>query len=287
MSFFEHYELIYGQRWKAIWEALSKNEFKVARATLESQSSLELKHFTQNGDFNDCFYPPTCEGQKAQALYYLDFASIVAARALGARPCERVLDMCAAPGGKALVLSFDMKGQGLLVCNEPSRQRRERLKRVLREHVDESNDFQIQVKGLDGTVIGMRESENFDRILIDAPCSGERHLLAKESELKKWTAKRSKRLAARQYGLLCSGLLALKKGGHMLYSTCSLSPFENDEVIAKLLKKKGEYLTLDNDQVWQRWGPLEGMERTPYGFRFLPDTSPGMGPLYFSLLKKL
>ncbi len=120
----------------------------------------------------------------------------------------------------------------------------------------------------------------FDKILLDAPCSGEQHLLHSTKELDKWSIKRTKRLSQAQYGLLCSAILALKENGQVLYSTCSLSPMENDQVIERFLEKKGNTAVLDLPNI-----ELEAIERTKYGYIMLPDISRA-GPIYFSRLKK-
>jgi 5-methylcytosine rRNA methyltransferase NSUN4 len=96
--------------------------------------------------------------------------------------------------------------------------------------------------------------------------------------MKKWGLGRSKRLASRQFAMLSSALLVLKGGGLMAYSTCALSPFENDGVIEKLMKKKG-----DQVQIIKKDFPYG--ERTEYGTIFLPDKGP-FGPFYLALIKK-
>lgn len=281
-AFFDFFYDVYGDRWEGLLNSLKKEEFKIARYPRSEKVDEEL--FVSHRDFGDCYVPNNGEDELS-TVYYLDFASVVAARSLGAKEHQSVLDLCAAPGGKSLVLAYDMNYQGNLICNELSRNRRERLKKVLRLFVPES--FSVTVKGLDGSQFGMKFPNRFDKILVDAPCSGERHLLKSQKELMKWSRKRSKRLAARQYGLLCSALLALKSGGSLVYSTCSLSPFENDGVIERLLKKKGDNIRLENDFIAHQWKDLKMMEKTTYGLMFLPDKAQNMGPLYFSKIRKL
>ena len=97
----------------------------------------------------------------------------------------------------------------------------------------------------------------------------------------KWTPKRGAKLAIRQYALLAAAWQALKPGGYVLYSTCSINPKENDGVIAKLINRKKE-------EVEKLESPLEveNLERTEYGYILLPDRAKA-GPIYFSLLQKL
>jgi 16S rRNA C967 or C1407 C5-methylase (RsmB/RsmF family) len=189
--------------------------------------------------------------------------------------------MCAAPGGKSLVLAEKLNGTGTLICNEYSLNRRQRLIQVMQQYVPrEVREKHIWVKGLDGMAYGMRDKGIYDSILLDAPCSGERHLLENPAELKKWSRNRTQKLSQKQYGLLTSALLALSSKGYLLYSTCSISPLENDGVIDHLIKKKS-----DTFNVVQIERPHELAEPTEHGWIFLPDRS-GFGPLYFCLLQK-
>ena len=132
---------------------------------------------------------------------------------------------------------------------------------------------------MDGGRIGLKEKEDYQKILIDAPCSGERHMLRNPSLLKKWSPARSKNLSQRQYTLLASGWAALTRGGRLVYSTCSISNLENDAVISRLVKKKGDAVQI----VKQDW--FFG-EATQWGWQILPDQDEGWGPLYFSILAK-
>jgi 16S rRNA C967 or C1407 C5-methylase (RsmB/RsmF family) len=99
-------------------------------------------------------------------------------------------------------------------------------------------------------------------------------------ELEEWKPKRSQSLAQRQYALLCAALLAVKPGGTVMYSTCSISHYENDDVIAKLLKKKGDTFKLMN------LNNFKGAEKTEYGLQFLPDNC-GFGPMYCCKIQRV
>jgi 16S rRNA C967 or C1407 C5-methylase (RsmB/RsmF family) len=112
---------------------------------------------------------------------------------------------------------------------------------------------------------------------VDAPCSGERHLLGNPKELVLWSESRSKKLAQRQYALLTAALLAIKSGGRIVYSTCSISPYENDGVITELKRRKGDSFRV------QDVSNLEVGEKTEHGVQFLPDQI-GWGPIYMCAL---
>jgi 16S rRNA C967 or C1407 C5-methylase (RsmB/RsmF family) len=253
--FDEYFFSIYGERWAALRHSLLAPS---ARSTY----SLYGGH----------------------ATYSLDPASIEVATALNLQSDSKILDLCAAPGGKTLIL-FDrwMKlkndPSGQFTSNELSFARRKKLEEVLRTHVPEEIRNQIKVTQWDGEQVGMRQKEQYDRILVDAPCSSERHLLEQDAQQMDWKKSRTENLARRQYSLLCSALLALKPNGELIYSTCSISPKENDEVIARILDRK-------SDQAEIIELPLRMGQRTRYGIEIFPDQCAGAGPIYYAGLRK-
>jgi len=211
-------------------------------------------------------------------FYKMDPASIAAARALEVQDGDTVLDMCAAPGGKTLVLAEGLGPTGQMVANELSPKRRFRMMAVLKRYLSEEARARVDVRGFDGALYGLKKPETYDRILLDAPCSGDRGLLHKPVELENWSPKRAKNFAIRQYALLASAFSALKPGGRLVYSTCALSPFENDGVIEKLGKKKPGLF-----QVKKTTGVLG--EETEYGRLILPDRHQA-GPIFFAVVEK-
>jgi 16S rRNA C967 or C1407 C5-methylase (RsmB/RsmF family) len=247
---------VYKDRWPAIWQALHQ----------------PVKYEMRKNEFYT-------EG--LTEFYKMDPASIVVAKSLDVQIHDSVLDMCAAPGGKSLILAEALKQTGQLISNEISKDRRERLMRVFQDYILKDQRQNVYVKGLDGNQYGLQMPEKFDRVLCDVPCSGERHLIENTSEFKSWTEKRSRNLAIRQYSLLSSGWLACKPGGRIVYSTCSISPLENDEIIKKLKKRRGIEILREQDQVKNSF-----IEATEYGYQILPDTS-YFGPMYFAVLLKV
>ena len=251
MEFFDYYEKLFADRWPALLESL-KGEGKAT----------ELR-------FGDALEP-----------YFLDEASVFAARALGVEPGDDVLDMCAAPGGKTLVLASMLKGEGSLQSNDRSPDRRERLKHVIENSLPEAWRNVIKVTGYDGMKFGLHKKECFDKILLDAPCSSDRHVLNSPSHLEVWSAKRVKRLSVEQGALLASAVDALKPGGTIVYGTCALSPMENDDVVRKILKKRPAMQSVEIVEL------LPGADRTEFGVHILPDRSEGRGPIYCAKLVK-
>ncbi|MCL2320256.1 MAG: 16S rRNA methyltransferase, partial [Treponema sp.] len=129
---------------------------------------------------------------------------------------------------------------------------------------------------------GGRKSEwnRFEAILLDAPCSSERHVIQSAKALADWTPARPRSLARRQWSLLSAAFLLLKPGGSLVYATCALSPEENDGPVSRLLSKYSDAIELDDPDF------PEG-EKTSYGRLILPDTSNGMGPMYVARFRKL
>ncbi|MEL3908207.1 MAG: SAM-dependent methyltransferase [Treponemataceae bacterium] len=248
-GFEKYYAKLFGERWKNLRTALLKpvNYFELS--------------------------------ENLQQSYFLDKASFFAAKQMPILNEGLCLDMCAAPGGKSLVLITQvLQACSQLQANDPSLARQRRLKKVLREHLDDEYFLRVKFSTYDGSRM-CRKKILYERILVDAPCSSERHVLTSEKHLAQWTETRIKNLAIRQWSLLSSAFLMLKEEGFLLYSTCALSDAENDFVIDRLLAK---YKNAECIKI----PAFEKAETTKHGLIFLPDTS-GYGPLYFALVKKV
>ncbi|KAG2177316.1 hypothetical protein INT43_007973 [Umbelopsis isabellina] len=262
------------------------------------------------------FPAPSRDLNNLTNYYLLDAASILATEALDIEPGHVVLDMCSAPGGKSVALCQRLftggdKQTSILHCNEISPERRKRLRNVLRDYLPAKlvetgpqDSEHVKVTGNDATRAHTFTPEYYDRVMIDAPCSSERHLLhdiqkAEESgnfalldEFLKWTPGHSKTMAARQVQLVLRGLEALCFDGTLLYATCSLSDVENDGVISQVMKelkkrqKKGKD-TFGCEVVKFKKKKFPIGEKTKYGWIVLPDVGDRWGPLFFSVLRKI
>jgi len=195
------------------------------------------------------FQPPTPLDPSTPLLpyYLLDAASVLAVDALEVGPFHSVLDLCAAPGGKSVCIAQRLRltpnddgssthasaALGSLHSNEPQQSRRQRLHAVLSEYIPQSirrNRTRIDVSAWDATHVSLPASR-YDRVLVDAPCSSDRHVLSSAAELGQWSTKRVKSNHERQVALLLNALKVTKPGGITVYATCSLSRLENDGVI--------------------------------------------------------
>ncbi len=242
--------------------------------------------------------------------YLLDPASVLAAAALEARPGDRVLDLCAAPGGKSLVLACGLfpgdrtceegPEPGELVCNERSSARRARLHRVLDDHLRPEVRRHVRVTGHDAARWALHEAAAYDRVLADVPCSSEQHVLHSSRALAEWSPSRPKRLAQGAYAIACAAVDAVRPGGRVVYSTCALSPYENDAVVGRLLVRgNGTLKPVDAALVTARAieefrelfpgddasEPAPG-ESTEFGRIVLPDRDRGLGPIYFAAIER-
>jgi len=277
-GFDAYYANIYGPRWKGLRESLLLPAVSVA--------------------YGDGLAVP----------YYLDRSSVLAACSLrlpedaaeeGDAPGKAplVLDACAAPGGKSLVIASRMGKNSGLLSNEISAERRRRLGIVLDKHLFPETRSRVTVSGFDAAAAAGRQSERgrFAAVLLDAPCSSERHVIAEKTAMENWTAARPRFLAGRQWALLSASFLLLENGGSLVYVTCSLNPDENDGVASRLMSKYGGQTASagQGDEgspreaccVLDKPGFGEG-EETEYGRIILPDTSGGCGPLYTARFKK-
>lgn len=286
-GFYQHFEKIYGSRWGDLFDALKSPERQVARLNrLSSAGSVLLEEATKDHpSLQDCFwipqqafFQPERTAEDLLNVYIMDPASVIVARALEVQEGDRLLDMCAAPGGKTLILIEGIKDSGEIFANDLSSERRERLKKVIQQYVPRNIRDRVWVTGKDGVQFGLKEAASFDRVLLDAPCSGERHVLENKKALEEWSPRRGEHLAIRQYSLLSAAFLSVKPGGRIVYSTCSINPEENDGVVHKLLKKKKDLVRLIPQETYSLG------EKTEYGVAFLPDRC-GFGPLYYSVIE--
>jgi NOL1/NOP2/sun family putative RNA methylase len=167
--------------------------------------------------------------------YYLQAkAPMLAVEALAPRPGERVLDLCAAPGGKTSQIAVHMRNSGLIVANDMSKKRVPALVGNL-ERCGVGNAVITQAPG---TMLARYFPNYFDRVLLDAPCSGDGIVRKDRNMLRYWSPEDAQRQAQTQIGLLRAAFHMLRPGGTLVYSTCSLSIEENEHVLLALLKRE-------------------------------------------------
>ena len=144
-----------------------------------------------------------------------------------------VMDMAAAPGSKTTQIAARMKNQGMILANEYSASR----VKVLHANISRCGVTHSALTHFDAAVFGPALPEVFDAILLDAPCSGEGVIRKDPQALKNWSMESCRQIAATQQQLLQSAFHALKPGGTLVYSTCTLNTLENQQVVNALLTK--------------------------------------------------
>jgi len=166
-------------------------------------------------------------------IYIQSLPSMIPPLVLDPKPGEKILDMTAAPGSKTTQMAAMMNNNGYILANELDKIRCERLK----YNVELQGAKIVEVINGRGEQLGEKYNEEFDRVLLDAPCSGEgRFNINDVKSYRFWSVKEVNRLSNLQKKLLTSAFKALKKGGILVYSTCTLNKKENEEVVDWALK---------------------------------------------------
>lgn len=195
--------------------------------------SLEKIPWTENGFFYGQEDRPAQHPFYRCGLYYLQEPSAMApAPLLPVRPGDRVLDLCAAPGGKATGLGARLQGRGLLVANDASNTRSKALLRNL------------ELFGIPNCFVTNETPERlaaafpgfFDKILVDAPCSGEGMFRKEPAAVKTWTLEKTDLCARMQREILEKAVHMLAPGGLLMYSTCTFAPLENEGSVSYILE---------------------------------------------------
>jgi NOL1/NOP2/sun family putative RNA methylase len=247
--------------WKellAAWEGpshqgLRVNTLKIGVKDFLSRApfALEPVPWTKDGFYVLDGERPARHPYYQAGLYYLQEPSAMApAACLGVKPGDKVLDLCAAPGGKSTQLVSLLRGEGLLLSNDNNPKRVKALVWNL-EHWGASN---TAVTNEEPARLAAYFPEFFDKILVDAPCSGEGMFRKDGRAAGSWSSYGFWTCVAVQKELLAAAALMLKKGGRMLYSTCTFSPEENEGVVEHFLQAHPHFSLLDIHQAHD-WDP--------------------------------
>lgn len=226
--------------------------------------------------------------------YLLDAASVLPVLALNVQPNDLVLDLCAAPGGKTLAL-LQTQCCRQLAANDLSTSRTHRLHEVLGRYLPKELRDIVRISSWDGRRFGDLEMNTYDRVLVDVPCTTDRHSVLEEENNMFVNMRKGERqmLPMLQLELLVSGILAAKPGGEVVYSTCSLSQLQNEYVVERAV----ELLTIQHDVSVQveDLSCFRKMFQDTFSFfpncrlgeLVLPHLTANFGPMYFCKLRKL
>lgn len=243
--------------------------------------------WTTNGYFyTEEIRPSRCPLYQAGLYYLQEPSAMTPAACLPAEPGETVLDLCAAPGGKATALGAALQGEGLLIANDISASRTKALLRNM-ELFGISNSF---ITNETPAHLAEKFPEFFHKILLDAPCSGEGMFRKEEALAKDWTPQKSSELASIQRELILQAADMLRPGGLLLYSTCTFAPEEDEGTIGYLLENRTdmELLSLPEYEGFSHgvpeWG--NGNRELAKCVRLFPHKMNGEGHFLALLQKK-
>ena len=194
-------------------------------------------------------------------VYYLQEASAMAPVALlDPQPGERICDLCAAPGGKTTQIAGRMAGQGFLLCNEINPKRAKILSRNI-ERMGVANALTTNEHPQN---LAKKYAGFFDRVLIDAPCSGEGMFRKEEAAVTDWSQETVEMCARRQAEILHSGAALVRPGGRLVYSTCTFAPEEDEQAVAQFLQTHPEFQPETVDAPWFTPGPDGSLRMWPH-----------------------
>lgn len=173
----------------------------------------------------------------AGAFYSQEPSAMAAVTALDPQKGDKVLDMCAAPGGKSTQIAQCLDGEGLLWSNEIVRNRAQ----ILLSNVERLGVRNAVVSSVHPDVLAEKLTGFFDKVLVDAPCSGEGMFRRDEIAVREWSVEHTRTCAVRQLAILESAKKCLKENGVLVYSTCTFSPVENEGVINSFLDDNPDF----------------------------------------------
>lgn len=237
-DFFHSYEeaRAYGLRYNPL-KFPSRKEFEENLSKLETWELEPVPWCSEGYYYKPSAQPGKHPWHEAGAYYVQEPSAMSAAELLGAAPGEKILDLCAAPGGKTTQIAGKMKGQGLLVSNEFYGNRA----KILSQNVERM--------GIPNAVVLNESTEHlrsgfsgfFDRVLVDAPCSGEGMFRKDPGAVQEWSAENVEMCARRQQEILSHAAELLRPGGVLVYATCTFAPQENEGCVAEFLKNHPEF----------------------------------------------
>ncbi len=261
-------------------------EAEAVFARAEEAFGLREIPWARGGYYYDAAARPGRHPYHEAGLYYIQEPSaMAAAELLDPQPGERILDLCAAPGGKTTQIAGRLRGRGLLVSNEIHPER----VRILAQNVERFGAGNVVVTNEEPSRLAAFFPEFFDRVLVDAPCSGEGMFRKDETAVREWSPDHVRLCAARQAEILDSAAAMLKDGGRLVYSTCTFSPEENEGSIQRFLDTHTEFAVVRPEAYggFSRGRPewVHGCEALRDTLRIWPHLTEGEGH-YVAVLRK-
>ncbi len=280
VAFVERTKLLLGEEYPAFEEALNARSpvsVRVNNKLTDYQPSGQVVPWCDAGFYLDERPLFTADPLLHAGVYYVQEASSMFLKQICdvyLKDAERVLDLCAAPGGKSTLLSQSLSSEALLVSNEIVRSRA----MILAENLIKWGNPNVIVTNNTPEDFGEFPAF-FDAIVVDAPCSGEGMFRKDPGSIAEWSLQNVQQCAIRQKGILEDVWQSLKAGGILVYSTCTYNKEENEENVAWVCEKLGA------DCLMPDISNFEGVVRSEYGCRFYPHKIKGEG-FFVAVLRK-
>ncbi|OYR87419.1 RsmB/NOP family class I SAM-dependent RNA methyltransferase [Lactobacillus taiwanensis] len=236
-EFIEKYQKLLGEESNNFFEAIDKQSKKGFRLNPLKYNYQDVQYSLKEPiEFTSDGYYGGVSGRDSEwtggYVYSQDPSAMYPAVALDVKPGDIVLDLCAAPGGKSTALASALRNEGVLVANEISRSRA----KDLRENLERWGATNVVVTNESPDRLAKKLPAFFDKILIDAPCSGEGMFRKDPDAMQYWSQEYVITCQTRQKEILAEAMKMLKPGGEIVYSTCTYSPEEDEEIVAWLVE---------------------------------------------------
>ena len=274
---------------KPRFHALRRNPLKIEEKDFRDKIPFELKAvpWSIHGYYYENTDQPGKHPFHEAGIYYIQEPSAMSVvEYLEVKPGQQVLDLCAAPGGKTTQIAGFMEGEGLLVCNEIHPQRA----KILSENIERLGVKNALVTNETPQRLSAVFPGFFDKILVDAPCSGEGMFRKNEEALVEWSPQNVQMCADRQDEILEEVAKMLRPGGRICYSTCTFAPAENEDCMARFITKHPEFHLVEVEKKGNMSSgnpdyainPIDGLEKT---IRLWPHKLDGEGH-FIAVLEK-
>ena len=231
------------------YQALRVNTLKASTESFVKQCSFQLSPvpWTETGFYYEAGDQPGKHPYHEAGAYYIQEPSaMLPATLLEAKPGERILDLCSAPGGKSTQIAAAMEGHGILICNEihPARAK------ILSENIERMGIINAMVLNETPQRLAEIFSDYFDRIMVDAPCSGEGMFRKNEEACEQWSEENVQMCADRQDEILDCAAGMVRPGGRIVYSTCTFAPLEDEGSVERFLSRHTDFTLIKDMRLW-------------------------------------
>ena len=254
-SFLDRMQRMLGEEYEAFLASYEQERYQALRLNtlkpgISGQALAGFLHLSGVPWAEDCYYyeaedQPGKHPYHAAGVYYIQEPSAMApAGLLDVQPGERVLDLCAAPGGKSSQIAAKLDGEGFLLCNEVHAARA----KILSGNVERMGIVNAYVANETPARLAEVFPEYFDKVLVDAPCSGEGMFRKNEAACEEWSLENVSVCARRQDEILDCAAGMLRPGGKLVYSTCTFAPEENEGSVSRFLERHGDFDLLPIDK---------------------------------------